>query len=77
MDEKEKKYYETAFKITKTVICVSAAMVVVACAAKLVPTQKGILFKGIKGIGLYGLGLHTYDTMCRAIERNTVVVDVK
>lgn len=73
----ENKYYETTYKIAKAVLCASTAMVVVACASKLVPVQKNILFKTIKGIGLYGIGLRAYDAMRHAIDRNSVTINVK
>ena len=70
VDEKKvREVQEVTREVTKNVLSIGTAMVVVACVLKLVPPQKGLLFKMIKGIGVYGIALETYDTMHRALDR--------
>ena len=63
----EQKAREVAREATKQVLSVATAAVIVACAIKLVPSQRGLIFKAIKVVGLYGLGVKTYNTMYDAL----------
>jgi len=71
VDEKKvEEVTEVAKEVTKQVLSVTASMVMVACVLKLVPVQKGLLFKAIKGIGIYGIALETYSVMYDALTKN-------